>query len=173
MKTWRNWSEVRILPLRPFSLKNGSEGGGLPSQPPGTAHGGARFRKVWAPVFEKDHVKTKSGRKTTFPRRPPATRKAGGSHHRYAERPLIPCATVLTAHSALSRQPGFFASVARRHVYALDPDVGGSGSHALAVRDHAARHAARPRPSHSTPTFVTVATPLIPRVEQNGNIGRA
>ena len=25
---------------------------------------------------------------------PPATRKAGGSHHRYAERPGIPCAMV-------------------------------------------------------------------------------
>jgi hypothetical protein len=72
-------------------------------------------------------------------------------------------AMVLTAHSALSRRPGFFASVARRHVYALIPASGESGPHALAVRDHAARHATRPRPSHSTPTFVTVATPLIPR----------
>jgi hypothetical protein len=95
---------------------------------------------------------------------------AHASNDRAAETSDIPCAMVLTPIARSPRRPGFFASVTRRHVYTLDPSVGGSGPHALAVHDHAVRHATRPRPPHSTPTFVTVATPLIARMEQNENI---
>ena len=46
------------------------------------------------------------------------------------------------------RRPGFFATVARGHVHALDPSVGGSGPLAFAVRTGIARPA-QPHPEES------------------------
>ena len=65
---------------------------------------------------------------------------------------------VLKLIRALLGAPGLLAAVAcvtRERRRKLDPSVGGSGPHDFAVRTGAARLAARARPSHPTPRFVT------------------
>jgi hypothetical protein len=42
---------------------------------------------------------------------PPATKKAGGSHHRFSRTSGIPCAMVLTVSFVLSPGTGFLAPV--------------------------------------------------------------
>jgi hypothetical protein len=84
----------------------------------------------------------------------------------------IPCTMVLTVSFVLS--PGDLAflppSYARPLSRALDTCLGVSGPHDFAVRDHAARQAALPRPPHSDPTSVTVAKRPSFGSEQNRNI---
>jgi len=65
---------------------------------------------------------------------PPAAKNAGGSHHRYAERAGIPCATALRLIRVLPGVPGFLAPVARNHPCELGASVGASGPHDFTVR---------------------------------------
>jgi hypothetical protein len=68
---------------------------------------------------------------------PPATKKAGGSHHRFSRITTgIPRAMVLTAYSALSPVyrtgvPGFLATVARRSPPASLIPASGDQDHAI------------------------------------------
>jgi hypothetical protein len=80
------------------------------------------------------------------------------SHHRYAEHSGIPCATVLTAYSALSLAIGLFVTITsamRKHCRQLDISVEISGPHGLAVRfprvrlSRAKASIAIPRPTFS------------------------
>jgi hypothetical protein len=84
---------------------------------------------------------------------PPATRKAGGSHHRFSRiNRRAPCAMVLRL---ISRSPRCAGLDSHRHsqiiIRELDPSVGGPGPHDFAVRISRARLAQRTRPSHPAP----------------------
>ena len=61
------------------------------------------------------------------------------SNDRAAVTTGIPCAMVLTAASCSPRGTGLVAPVAREIALRLDPSVGESGPHDLAVRNHIAR----------------------------------
>jgi hypothetical protein len=80
---------------------------------------------------------------------------------------------VLTVSFALSPETWLFCLRRRRdakHRRQLDICLGMSGPHDFAVREHAARQAAQPRPLHSDPTSVTVAKRPSFGLEQNRNI---
>src|SRR5690242_20327848 len=64
---------------------------------------------------------------------PPATKKAGGSYHRFGRTSGLPCAMVLTLMACSPRGPGFLAPVIARMTSAqLDLSVGRPGPHAFA-----------------------------------------
>jgi hypothetical protein len=100
---------------------------------------------------------------------PPATKKAGGRHHRFSR---------IIRHSlrdgfngvlrTLPGEPGFLAPVTCGLIRRLDTSVGVSGPHDFAVRQSAVRphehsRAALSRPSHPDPRFVTTRDPpLLP-----------
>src|SRR5262249_43020683 len=89
---------------------------------------------------------------------PPATRKAGGSHHRSAVTSGLPCAMVLTAAPRSPRCTGLCSHRRLPIIFGkLDPSVGGSGPHGLAVRIGRARPARRHVHRIPLPTFVTIA----------------
>src|SRR5579859_1484229 len=75
-----------------------------------------------------------------------------------------PCAMVLRLIRALPGVPGLLASVAPRDRLPrnLIPAPGDQDHTISLVRGYLARHAKKPRPSHSKPASVTVATP--PRI---------
>jgi hypothetical protein len=83
---------------------------------------------------------------------PPATRNAGGSHHRFSHIVRHSLRDGFNAYNVLSLVTGL---VCHHHrpiiIRRLDPSVGRSGPHALAVRGPAARLAAHTRPSHPAP----------------------
>ena len=72
---------------------------------------------------------------------PPATKKAGGSHHRFSQNTGIPCAMVLRLIRALLGVPGFLATVAggssSADLIPASGSVGGSGPHDFVVREDA------------------------------------
>jgi hypothetical protein len=88
---------------------------------------------------------------------PPATKKAGGSHHRFGRTFDLPCAMVLTVSFALSLGTGLSCPIAARIVSAqLGISVGMPGPHDFAIRDCLIRPrnncALTPsRPSHPAP----------------------
>jgi hypothetical protein len=84
---------------------------------------------------------------------PPATKNAGGSHHRQGRSNRHSLRDGFTAYvRALLGVPGFLVTVACRLVTRkLDPSVGRSGPRVFAVRINAARPAAPTRPSHPAP----------------------
>ena len=82
---------------------------------------------------------------------PPATKNAGGSHHRFSRiNPALPARWV-TVYTRPPRCPGFLATVALWIITRLDSSVGESEPHDFAVRVRAARLAAPTRPSHPAP----------------------
>ena len=83
---------------------------------------------------------------------PPATRNAGGSHHRYEPNIRPSLRGGVNAYGVLS--PGTGLSCPRRpqdHPCGLDASVGASGPHAFAVRDDAARLATSSASTASPP----------------------
>src|SRR5262249_13491123 len=83
---------------------------------------------------------------------PPATKKAGGSHHRYAKHRGIPCATVYGLFRALPGEPGFVATIAFGiNSQKLDTSVGVSGPHVFVRPREITRQLISSRPSHPTP----------------------
>jgi hypothetical protein len=84
---------------------------------------------------------------------PPATKKAGGSHHRFSRINRHSLRDGLRLIRDLLGVPGLIATVAREIVHEVDPSVGGSGPHDFAVRVRHARLACHPRPSHPRPTY--------------------
>jgi hypothetical protein len=81
---------------------------------------------------------------------PPATKKAGGSDHRFSRsNPAFPAQWFYGLLRALPGVPGFVATVARGACFRrLDPSVGGPEPHAFAVRLRRVRRAQPRRPSH-------------------------
>ena len=89
---------------------------------------------------------------------PPATKNAGGSHHRYAETCRPSLRNGLRLIRALLGVPGLLASVASRIITTrLDPSVGRSGPHDFAVRLDPARRATSSVHRIPLPTLVTIA----------------
>src|SRR5215813_2995570 len=80
---------------------------------------------------------------------PPATRKAGGSHHRQGRNNRH---SLRNGLRLIARSPRGTGLVSPRRplviISELDPSVGGSGPHAFAVRLACARLAPSKRPSH-------------------------
>jgi hypothetical protein len=79
---------------------------------------------------------------------PPATKKAGGSHHRISRINRHSLRNGFTACTRPPRCPGLIATVTREIVHELDPSVGRSGPRDFAVRIRHVRLTCRPRPSH-------------------------
>jgi hypothetical protein len=83
---------------------------------------------------------------------PPATKKAGGSHHRFSQSTGIPCTMVLTLLRTL---PGVHDFISHRrlagHPARLSASPGAPGPHDFAVRVSRARRTRCPRPSHPAP----------------------
>ena len=80
---------------------------------------------------------------------PPATKKAGGSHHRFSRINRHSLRDGLAAYGALSPVSGL-VSHRRSQIIAheLDPSVGESGPRVFAVRHRLTRRVKRQRPSH-------------------------
>jgi len=73
---------------------------------------------------------------------PPATKNAGGSHHRQGQNIRHSLRDGFTAYTCAPRSPGLLASVALRiDTAGLDPSVGGPRLHDFAVRQDAFVHA--------------------------------
>jgi len=88
---------------------------------------------------------------------PPATRKAGGSHHRSAETSRHSLRNGVTAYTRSPRCTGLFSHRRRRIIFRrLDPSVGRSGPRDFAVRASALRRARQPVHRIPPPTFVTI-----------------
>ena len=100
---------------------------------------------------------------------PPATKKQAAVTTGKAGTTGIPCTMVLTAAPCSPRGSGLVGPRrSRRNVSReLDPSVGGSGPHGLAVRPRLTRLAKRERPSHPAPTNVAL------RVRPSNGTGRA
>ena len=104
---------------------------------------------------------------------PPATKKAGGSHHRFSrDIPAFPARWCYGFLRARPGAPGFLATiirVMREHHREFDISVGMSGPHDFAVRASAVRPRAncarRHRCVHRSPPqrIVTTRTPLCTR----------
>jgi hypothetical protein len=93
---------------------------------------------------------------------PLATKKAGGSYHRYAERSGIPCAMAYGLWRALPGVPGFDGPrhVAKR-LAKLDLSVARPGPHAFARPLVASLVSRRhPRPPQPASRFVTIGRKL-------------
>ena len=70
---------------------------------------------------------------------PPATKKAGGSHHRFGRTTGLPCAMALRFPSRSPQGPGLIAPVASRSFCSLGISVGMPGPHDFSVRIDASR----------------------------------
>ena len=88
---------------------------------------------------------------------PPATRKAGGSHHRISRTSGIPCAMAYGLYE-VSPGTGFLAPVATMRVprIALSTSTGMPGPHDFAVRLRRVRLTRPPRPPLPASTLVTI-----------------
>jgi hypothetical protein len=96
---------------------------------------------------------------------PPATKKAGGSHHRFSQIIRHSPRNGLRLIRALSGVPGLLASVACQLVTGrLDTSVGVPRPRDFTVRASFARPAKPARPSHPASRFVTIGR-NVPRVE--------
>jgi len=65
---------------------------------------------------------------------PPATKNAGGSHHRISRINRHSLRNGVTAYTRSPRCTGLVATATRENVHGLDPSVGGSGPRDFAVR---------------------------------------
>jgi hypothetical protein len=89
---------------------------------------------------------------------PPATKKAGGSHHRFSRINRHSLRDGVTAYGALSPVSGLDSHRrSRERLAELDPSVGGSGPHVFAVRVGAPRRACQRVHRIPLPTSVTIA----------------
>ena len=87
---------------------------------------------------------------------PPATKKAGGSHHRISRTNRHSLRDGVTAYIALSLGTGLSCPHHRRdakHHRRLSPSVGRPGPHDFAVRVRHVRPTCHPRPPHPRPTY--------------------
>ena len=117
-----------------------------------------RFRPsyAWSMSLETQRAQGMPGEGLTHG--PPATRKAGGSHHRISRINRHSLRDGLRLIRDLPGVPGFLAAVALRIIAArLDPSVGGSGPHDFAVRIGRVRQLRQSVHRIPLPTSVTIA----------------
>jgi hypothetical protein len=85
---------------------------------------------------------------------PPATRKAGGSHHRFSRTSGIPCAAVLTLISCSSRCTGLVGHRRHRdHHPSSLASASGCQNHTTSRPPPARSSSHHPRPPHPRPTY--------------------
>jgi hypothetical protein len=105
---------------------------------------------------------------------PPATKNAGGSHHRYAEHSGIPCAMVYGLWRTLPGVPGFIAPVASRGVSAVRTDIANSQSltSASGGQDHTLLPSAGDeRPSSAAPASIATRLPTFVTIAKRPSFG--